>query len=161
MAPEHCFLQRFEAMKNLDYVTADIESPLAKIKMDIHDIPFPDNTFDVAFCNHVMEHVRDDIRATSELHRVLKPGGWAIIQSPLDLTRDVTFEDNTITSPSEREKIFGQNDHVRVYGKDYGRRLEKGGFQVIEDDYVKKLDKSIVERYALPSAEIIYLCRKV
>ncbi|HEX8546689.1 MAG TPA: class I SAM-dependent methyltransferase [Cytophagaceae bacterium] len=161
VAPEHCFLQRFEAMKNLDYVTADIESPLAKIKMDIHDIPFPDNTFDVAFCNHVMEHVRDDIRATSELHRVLKPGGWAIIQSPLDLTRDVTFEDNTITSPSEREKIFGQNDHVRVYGKDYGRRLEKGGFQVIEDDYVKKLDKSIVERYALPSAEIIYLCRKV
>lgn len=74
VAPEYCFIDRFEKMKNLDYITADIESPLAKVKMDIHQIPFEANTFDVTFCNHVMEHVDDDIKAMSELHRVLKPG---------------------------------------------------------------------------------------
>jgi SAM-dependent methyltransferase len=160
IAPEHCFIKKFEAMDNLDYITADIESPLAKVKMDIHRIPFPDNTFDVSFCNHVMEHVEDDILAMSEIHRVLKPGGWAIIQSPLDLSREKTFEDNTITAPAEREKIFGQNDHVRVYGWDYKKRLERGGFEVLEDKYVMELSPQMVSRYALPKEEILYICRK-
>jgi SAM-dependent methyltransferase len=160
IAPEHCFIKIFEGMKNLDYITADIESPLAKVKMDIHDIPFPDNTFDVSFCNHVMEHVDDDIRAMSEIRRVLKPGGWAIIQSPLDLRLEKTFEDASITSPAEREKIFGQNDHVRTYGRDYKQRLERAGFEVTEDRYVMELDPEIVRRYALPPEEIIYLCVK-
>ena len=160
IAPEHCFINKFEAMANLDYITADIESPLAKVKMDIHAIPFPDNTFDVSFCNHVMEHVTDDIKAMSEIHRVLKPGGWAIIQSPLDLSRATTFADATITDPAEREKIFGQNDHVRVYGRDYKERLERGGFDVKEDTYVKELAPEIVRRYALPADEIIYFCSK-
>lgn len=160
IAPEHCFIKIFEGMKNLDYITADIESPLAKIKMDIHRIPFPDNTFDVSFCNHVMEHVDDDIKAMSEIHRVLKPGGWAIIQSPLDLTRETTYEDPSITDPAKREKAFGQNDHVRVFGRDYKKRLEKGGFDVKEDRYVMELNPETVRRYALPADEIIYLCRK-
>ncbi len=160
IAPEHCFINRFEAMKNLEYITADIESPLAKVKMDIHEIPFADNTFDVSFCNHVMEHVEDDIRAMSEIRRVLKPGGWAIIQSPLDLERETTYEDPSITSPAERERIFGQNDHVRVYGKDYKKRLERAGFDVTEDKYVMELDPSLVKRYALPLNEIIYYCKK-
>src|SRR5690606_37351978 len=93
IAPEHCFIDRFEKMKNLDYITADIESPLAKVKMDIHDIPFEENTFDVVFCNHVMEHVDSDLRAMQEIYRVMKPGGWAIIQSPIDLSLEKTFED--------------------------------------------------------------------
>jgi SAM-dependent methyltransferase len=160
IAPEHCFIKKFEAMNNLEYITADIESPLAKIKMDIHAIPFPDNTFDVSFCNHVMEHVADDIQAMREIVRVLKPGGWAIIQSPLDLSREKTFEDPSITDPSEREKIFGQNDHVRVYGRDYKERLERAGFDVKEDRYVMELPAETVKRYALPAEEIIYLCRK-
>jgi len=87
VAPELCFIKRFEAMPNLDYITADIESPLAKVKMDLHDIPFEQGTFDVAFCNHVMEHVTDDIQCMKELYRVLKPGGWAIIQSSMDFVR--------------------------------------------------------------------------
>lgn len=161
IAPEHCFVKRFEAMKNLDYITADIESPLAKVKMDVHHIPFEKNTFDVAFCNHVMEHVENDIRALQEIHRVLKPGGWAIIQSPIDYSLERTFEDPTITSPEEREKAFGQNDHVRMYGRDYAERLRKGGFDVVEDNFVKELPKEKVERFALPPDEIIYLCRKL
>ena len=160
VAPEHCFISRFEKLPNLDYITADIESPLAKVKMDIHQIPFADNTFDVAFCNHVMEHVADDRRATRELYRVLKPGGWAIIQSPLDGTRETTFEDSTITDPKERERLFWQSDHVRLFGRDYGQRLAESGLQVTEDRFVMELPPEEVKRYALPGGEIIYFCRK-
>ena len=161
VAPEYCFIDRFEKMKNLDYITADIESPLAKVKMDIHQIPFEANTFDVAFCNHVMEHVDDDIKAMSELHRVLKPGGWAIIQSPQDWSRADTFEDPTITDPKEREKHYWQDDHLRLFGRDYGQRLEKGGFKVREDRFVmNELTPAEVKHFALPANEVIYFCQK-
>ena len=161
VAPEYCFIDRFERMENLDYITADIESPLAKVKMDIHAIPFPDNTFDVAFCNHVMEHVDDYVKATSELHRVLKPGGWAIIQSPQDLSRATTYEDASITDPLEREKHFWQNDHLRLFGRDYAQELAKGGFEVKEDRFVlDELTQEEVTRYALPAGELIYYCIK-
>ena len=161
VAPEYCFIDRFEKMKNLDYITADIESPLAKVKMDIHQIPFEANTFDVAFCNHVMEHVDDDIKAMSELHRVLKPGGWAIIQSPQDWSRATTYEDPTITDPKERERLFWQDDHLRLFGRDYGQRLEKGGFKVTEDRFVmNELTPEEVKHYALPANEVIYFCQK-
>ncbi|RRB07316.1 methyltransferase domain-containing protein [Larkinella rosea] len=160
VAPEHCFIDRFEKLPNLDYITADIESPLAKIKMDIHQIPFPENTFDVAFCNHVMEHVDDDAKASSELYRVLKPGGWAIIQSPIDYSRATTFEDASITDPKERERLFWQSDHVRLFGRDYAERLAKGGFTVIEDRFVFELPREEVKRFSLPAGEIIYLCKK-
>ncbi|HEY9116965.1 MAG TPA: methyltransferase domain-containing protein [Roseivirga sp.] len=160
IAPELCFIKRFKAMENLDYTTADLESPLADVKMDVHDIPFEDNTFDVVFCNHVMEHVDDDIKAMSEIHRVLKPGGWAIIQSPQDYSREETLEDPSITDPKERERVYWQNDHVRLFGLDYGKRLEKAGFQVTEDRYVMELPDEAVIRYALPPKEIIYFCAK-
>lgn len=160
IAPEHCFIKRFEALNNLDYITADIESPLAKVKMDVHEIPFPDNTFDVSFCNHVMEHVDDDIKAMSEIRRVLKPGGWAIIQSPIDYRIEKSFSDPTATTPALREKIYGQNDHVRQYGRDYAQILEKAGFNVVEDDYVMKMDPAKAQRYGLDKNEYIYFCQK-
>jgi SAM-dependent methyltransferase len=160
VAPEYCFINRFEAMKNLDYITADIESPLAKVKMDIHQIPFEANTFDVTFCNHVMEHVTDDIKAMSELYRVLKPGGWAIIQSPLDPRRETTLEDPTITSPADRLKHYWQEDHLRLYGLDYKQRLEKAGFTVTEDRFAAELPVEISKKYALPVGEVIYFCKK-
>ncbi|ACT92395.1 class I SAM-dependent methyltransferase [Dyadobacter fermentans] len=161
VAPEYCFIDRFEQMKNLDYITADIESPLAKVKMDIHQIPFEANTFDVAICNHVMEHVDDYILAMSELHRVLKPGGWALIQSPQDMKYEVTYEDPTITDPKEREIHFLQNDHLRLFGRNYGKELEKGGFKVTEDRFVMdELTKAEVQRYSLPGEEIVYFCQK-
>lgn len=161
VAPELCFIDRFESLSNLDYITGDIESPLAKVKMDLHDIPFDDNTFDVTFCNHVMEHVEDDIQCMRELHRVLKPGGWAIIQSPMNLSMPKTYEDKTITDPSEREKAFGQNDHLRMFGRDYKDRLMKGGFDVTEEDYALEIDDNLRMRYALPEDEIIYFCKKL
>lgn len=160
VAPEYCFIERFEALKNLDYTTADIESPLAKVKMDLHHVPFDDNTFDVVFCNHVMEHVDDYIRCMSELHRVLRPNGWAIIQSPQDWTKAHTFEDPTITDPKERERIFWQNDHLRLFGRDYAQELEKGGFTVTEDRFVMEMPTQKAKRFALPMEEIVYFCEK-
>lgn len=162
IAPELCFIRRFEILHGDRYITADLESPLAKVKLDVHDMPFQDNTFNVAFCNHVMEHVSDDVKAMKEIYRVLKPGGWAIIQIPLFYPlQDKTFEDFSITDPREREKVFGQDDHVRLYGKDYIDRLRLGGFDAMEDDFVKSLSKEQIKRHALPAEEPIFLCKKV
>ena len=159
IAPEHCFIERFEALHNLDYISADIESPLAKVKMDVHDIPFPDNSFDVVFCNHVLEHVTDDLKACSEFNRVLKPTGWGILQSPV-YNLEKTLEDNSITDAAERERIFGQRDHVRKYGKDYAARLRKSGIKIEENHFVKELESALVSKYALPIDETIFVCRK-
>jgi ubiquinone/menaquinone biosynthesis C-methylase UbiE len=160
VAPEYCFIKRFEKQLGDQHITADLESPLAKVKMDVLDIPFPDSSFDVIFCNHTLEHVEDDIRAMQELHRVLKPDGWGILQSPINYSREITYEDDTIIDPKERMKRFGQHDHLREYGKDYAQRLQKGGFKVEENDFVKTLSPEEQKRYALPVEEIIYVVRK-
>jgi SAM-dependent methyltransferase len=157
IAPERCFMKPFEKQHGDKYITADIESPLAKVKMDIHEMPFKDDTFDVVLCNHVLEHVTDDIKAMSEICRVLKPGGWAIMQIPFfSPVPDVTFEDQSITDKREREKIFGQDDHVRKYGKDYAKRIEMAGLKTVEDRFVFELPKEIVFRYGLSAREVIY-----
>ncbi|MGY6521641.1 MAG: class I SAM-dependent methyltransferase [Mongoliitalea sp.] len=159
IAPELCFIERMQALPNLNYITGDIESPLATVKMDVHQIPFEDNSFDVVFCNHVMEHVDDDILACKEINRVLKPNGWGIIQSPVyDL--EETIEDKSITDPRERERLFGQRDHVRKYGKDYAKRLSQSGLLVEENLFVLQLDPKLVKRHALPPQEIIFYCKK-
>lgn len=159
VAPEHCFIERFEALPNLDYITADIESPLAKVKMDVHEIPFPENTFDVIFCNHVLEHVEDDLKACAEFNRVLKPNGWGILQSPV-YPLEKTLEDKSITDPAARERIFGQRDHVRKFGKDYAERLRKSGLKIEENKFVQELADDRISRFALPKEEIIFVCRK-
>jgi len=161
VAPEQCFMNPFQQMHGEGYITADLESPLAKVKMDIHQIPFEENTFDVVMSNHVMEHVENDITAMKEVLRVLKPGGWAIMQVPFfSPIPDKTWEDPLITEPREREKAYGQDDHVRLYGKDYGKRLQSAGFDVDEVHYAEELGEEKVKKYALPPKEIIYLAKK-
>ena len=160
VAPEQCFYGLFRKMKNLDYLTADLDSPIADVKMDIHDIQYPDNTFDVILCNHVLEHVRDDIQCMSELCRVLTPGGLAIMQVPLDPSLAITDEDPDLEDPEERKRRFGQYDHVRLHGRDYPERLRKAGFRVTEVDYSKKLSPELFDRYRLPEGEILYVCTK-
>ncbi|GCD77489.1 SAM-dependent methyltransferase [Thermaurantimonas aggregans] len=161
IAPEQCFYGRFKKMKNLDYTTADLESPLADLHFDLHDIPLPDNTYDVVFCNHVLEHVNDDIRCMQEIRRIMKPGGWAIMQVPLDINRSETFSDPTITDRAERERIFGQYDHVRVYGTDYPRRLEQAGFKVEVFDVKKLLTPEQIDRFRVQPDELLYIARKI
>jgi len=160
IAPTCFFQDMCKRLPNIDYLSADISSPLAMVTMDITAIALAGNYFDCIICYHVLEHIPDDQKAMTELFRVLKPGGWAILQSPVDHSRDTTFEDPTIIAPDARERAFGQNDHVRIYGKDYKDRLERAGFMVRIDDYVEELEESAIRRYGLMRDEKIYLCTK-
>lgn len=159
-APEQAFYKRFRKLKNLDYTTTDLNSPLADVKADICDLPFKSDTYDFIFCNHVLEHIPDDTQAMRELYRILKPGGTAILQIPQDLSLEKTFEDDSITSRKERARIFGQYDHVRVYGRDYFDKLRSIGFNVKEVDYTSRLKESEIDKYRLARGEIIPVCTK-
>ncbi len=145
-APEQAFYKRFRELKNLEYTTTDLNSPLADVKADICNLPFEDSSFDVILCNHVLEHIPDDTKAMQEMYRILKPGGWGIFQIPQDLKREKTFEDDSITDKKERAKIFGQYDHVRIYGRDYFDKLRNFGFTVKEVDYTSNLSSEKIER---------------
>ncbi len=159
VAPEAVFARIFKTMPNLDYVSADLFSSDAMVKMDIMDIHEPDNSYDVILCSHVLEHVADDRKAMKELFRVLKPGGWAILQVPMSAS-DKTLEDPSVDTPEARERIFGQYDHVRLYGSDYRQRLEAAGFKVKVDPYVKTLGAENARRLGLLMNEDIYFCSK-
>lgn len=154
-APEQAFYKRFRKLKNLEYTTTDLESPLADVKADICNLPFEDNSFNVILCNHVLEHIPDDTKAMKELYRVIKPGGWGIFQIPQDLGREITFEDDSIIDRKERTKIFGQYDHVRIYGKDYFDKLRSVGFKVEEVDYTSNFSDEEIYTYRLSKGEII------
>src|SRR5690606_22476675 len=161
-APEACFVNRFRSIHGERYVTADIESPLAQLKIDIHKIPLPDNSFDVVLCNHVLEHVDDDIQAMRELYRVLKPGGFAILQVPFfNPIPDTTTGDASVTDPAERERRYGQRDHVRRYGKDYPSRIASAGFVPVADDFVDHLPEETRRRHGLVGGETIYRGEKI
>jgi predicted SAM-dependent methyltransferase len=159
-APEQEFYKRFRKQQNIEYTTTDLLSPLADVKADICNLPFEDNSYDIIFCNHVLEHIPDDTKAMQELFRVLKKGGMAILQIPQDLSRAVTFSDDTIVDQKERAAIFGQYDHVRIYGRDYFDKLRSIGFTVVEEDYTNKISPDLVEKYCLAKGEIIPVCFK-
>ena len=155
VAPEKN-LQTFLEKESIDYFSVDLDSPIAKIKMDIRNVNFPSNYFDAIICNHVLEHIVDDKKAMEELYRVLKPGGWSILQVPYSPVLKETFEDSSIIDEKGRERVFGQSDHVRIYGKDYVNRLQSVGFQVEQ----KKLDKNTTKKFALNPNETIFFCKK-
>ena len=159
-APEQAFYRKFKKLKQLEYTTTDLNSPLADVKADICALPFKDNSFDIILCNHVLEHIPNDRKAISELYRVLKPSGWGIFQIPQDLNREVTYEDDSITDKKERAKIFGQYDHVRIYGRDYFDRLKEAGFKVNEVDYTSCMPVSDIDKYRLAKGEIIPVVSK-
>ena len=160
IAPEQAFYYRFRKQKNIDYITLDLRSPLADIRADITNLPFEDESFDVIFCNHVLEHVLDDKKAMRELFRVMKKGGFGIFQVPLDTNRTHTYEDATITHPKERALHFGQYDHVRIYGMDYFSRLQAVGFRVETVDYATKIAPELFEKYRLVKGELLPVCYK-
>lgn len=157
IAPEVCIMRHLKPHFKShpgQYVTADLESPLADLHFDVQQIPLADGSVDVVICNHIMEHVADDRRAMRELHRVLKPGGWGIVLSPVDRDYEQTYEDDSITDPDERTRIFGQYDHRRIYGADYTDRLREAGFDAVEIDYAAALTDDERRRFALPEDPI-------
>ena len=159
-APEAAFLKKFKKLKNISYDTIDLDSPLADIKADICNLPIKNGSYDFILCNHVLEHIVDDEKAMKELFRVLKKGGTGIFQVPLNMSYKQTYEDFTITDPKERNKAFGQYDHVRVYGMDFFERLKNVGFKVEKCEYTSKLSEEEKIKYCLPKKEIIPICVK-
>ena len=160
IAPEQVFYKKFKSFSHWDYTTSDLHSPLADVKADICALPFEDNSYDFILCNHVLEHIPNDLKAMEELYRVLKPGGTAILQVPLEEDRENTFEDDAITDQQERTRIFGQYDHVRVYGQDYYNRLEEVGFKATAVDFIKEISAADVKRFALPTERIPVVTKK-
>lgn len=149
IAPEQPLYKKFKNFNHWEYKTCDLNSPLAEIKADICDLPFKNNSYDLVLCNHVLEHVSNDKLAVSELFRVLKKGGALIAQVPLDLRRNMTFEDPSIIDKEEREKVFGQYDHVRIYGKDYFDLLDSVGFESHCISFTEMLSKHEIKKFGL------------
>ncbi|WP_338766565.1 methyltransferase domain-containing protein [Bernardetia sp. ABR2-2B] len=167
IAPEEIFFNKLKQQQNLNYIYGDkFEKgyekayPEGTVSLDITDLKdFEDNSIDAVICSHVLEHVPEDNKAMKEFLRVLKPNGWAILLVPIDYTRETTYEDWSITSEEDRKKHFGQEDHVRWYGRDYPKKLEEAGFEVTIYDTEKEVSGEIQEKYRLAN-EKIYFCVK-
>ncbi len=159
VAPEPCLEPKFKKYLGDNYLSADLYNPKAMVKMDITNIQYPDESFDIIYCSHVLEHVQDDKRAMREFFRVLKSNGWAILLVPI--TSERTIEDPSITDPQERLKVFGQEDHVRRYGPDYVDRLREAGFTVEVTQVCDLVDDKGATKMGLTSASgEIYYCTK-
>jgi SAM-dependent methyltransferase len=156
VAPEACFFPRFRELPNLDYVAGDLNSPLADVYFDLEHLPFPDSDFDVILCSHVLEHVADDQSCMRELRRVLRPGGFMLLSVPLDPKLATTLEDPTVTDPKARERLYGQSDHLRLYGADYADRVRELGFDVKAIEYARTLSEEERERYRLVLDDTIF-----
>lgn len=165
VAPEKQLYLKFSKLPNIDYCPIDLNPENYDYgnhtkKMDVTAMSFPDSYFDVVICNHVLEHIPDDKKAMSEMFRVCKPGGFAILNVPVNTNMETTVEDPSITDPKKMLELFGQKDHVRIYGKDYVQRLIHAGFSVNVIDYVSKFSQNEQFKYGLKRNELIYYCTK-
>lgn len=159
VSPERCLEPYLRKHFGLNYITADLLDSHADVKMDITNIQYPDEYFDVIYCSHVLEHVQDDKKAMREFYRILKQDGWAILLVPIN--RDKTLEDPSIVDPSERLRVFGQSDHVREYGADYVDRLREVGFKVMVSTVSELFEKNDIVLMGLtPASGEIYYCTK-
>lgn len=160
VAPEAAFKKIFSQAAGKGYLTADLMAEDVMEKMDITNIQHPDESFDIIYCSHVLEHVPDDRRAMREFQRCLRQDGWAVLNVPV--TAEKTFEDPSITCREERLRLFGQTDHVRKYGPDYKDRLVDAGFRVTVFSPKDLLSSSDIEYYGLknPEAYEVYFCTK-
>jgi SAM-dependent methyltransferase len=161
-APEPCLSRNIRRLQNIRYIDADINPATAKHVMDITRIPFRDNSFDLIICSHVLGHVPDDAKAISELVRVLRRRGIALVMTVLDPRSPTTIEDARITTAADRLTRYGEPDLCRLYGRDFAQRLERGGFQVHTIDYRRALGPRITSKYCLGNGdrELIFRCHK-
>jgi SAM-dependent methyltransferase len=162
VAPEKTLATILQRHAPLSYLSADLNSESVMVKMDVTDIQFPDAHFDTIICNHVLEHVDDDVQAMRELYRTLKPGGWAVLQVPLSPSLEKTYEDPSVTTKRQKQRIFGQRNHVRIYGLDYRERLESAGFDVDVFRWSKEAEEfgGWCNRFGLDDNEPVFLANK-
>ena len=160
VAPEPFLQDALRARANLDYLSVDLESPLAMRHMDLTRLDLADEAFDAVFCNHVLEHIPDDRTAMRELRRVLAPGGWAVLQTPHDPAREHTFEDPKVTTAAGRLRAFGQTDHVRIYGRDLFDRLRESGWDIERVPFARTLGEAAARRFGLDPEEELLLGRR-
>ncbi len=161
VAPEQVFYKKFKKLKNWEYFTFDLNSPIADIKGDLISTNFKDEYFDLIICNHVLEHIEDDKSALDEMYRILKYNGISILQVPINVKRENTFEDLSMKSKIQREKYFGQYDHVREYGLDFKDRVEQAGFKVEMINYSNKISEDLVIKYGLMKDDLIPIGKKL
>jgi len=161
VAPERNISRILKTNKNISYITSDLNSPYVDINMDIQDVIFKDEVFDIVICNHVFEHVENDLRAMSELSRSIIKGGIGIFQVPIFYEDKPTYEDSTIMDEYDRLQAFGQKDHVRIYGNDYKKRLEKNGFSVELIKSSEILTEQEIAKYLLLKDEVVFFCKKI
>lgn len=159
IGPSRSLSAVFRHLGHLKYVTADLHQA-CDLKFDIHRIPLPNHCFDAILCSHVLEHVRDDRKALQELHRILKPHGWAYLQVPIDHNRSVTLQDPAINTPELRLKHYWDRDHVRLYGRDYLGRLQAAGFTVDVIDVLTFVQRAEAEHFGLDTAESLYFAKR-
>lgn len=165
IAPEEMIARMLSRMKQLNYITGDTDPDRYRhftdaIRVDITQLSFADETFDIIICNHVLEHIPDDRSAMKEIQRTLKPEGFALLQVPLSEILEKTYENADIRTEGERLKHFGQKDHVRIYGKDYRQRLNDAGFEVTEYNPLKESSHTAIEKMALNPDERVIIARK-
>jgi SAM-dependent methyltransferase len=159
-APEWCLEHRLRGGRGLRYVTADLLPGIADVKLDLTDLELPDGAFDAVICSHVLEHITDDRIAMRELHRILTPGGWAIVMTPIDHERSTTYEDPSVMTPEERERAYWQSDHVRLYAPDVVDQLAAAGFFVERHSMVDELGETTAVRHGLIPVDEVLLCRR-
>ncbi len=160
-SPHSTLQRRFLKTANLEYISVDLESNKVMYKMDITNLLFKDNSFDCILCYHILEHIKNDNLALKELFRILKPKGWAIIQTVVNPKFEKTFEDSTIISPKMREQFYGHKNHFRIYGRDYKDKLENVGFKVKIDKFAFKFDFNKVKKFGISRNEAIIYCTKI
>jgi Methyltransferase domain len=160
IAPEKNLQKKLKENKFISYYGADLNSPLATIRLDIRKTKFANDFFDVIVCSHVLEHINEDKMAMEEIYRILKKGGWSILQVPISHKLPTTIEDPSVKNPEERFILFGQKDHVRIYGKDYAQRLKKVGFKVTVDNFAAKMNQDDRKKNLINKEEDIFLCKK-
>jgi SAM-dependent methyltransferase len=158
-APEPGLIRMLSALPTVDYVPADLVPDSGHQRVDATAVHLDPN-FSGVITSHVLEHIPNDAEAISEMQRVLVAGGWALVIVPVRYDLESTFEDASIQSRWQRERYFGQHDHVRVYGRDFPARLRAAGFDVHERRYASELPEEEVARYDLSESDLIYLCRK-
>lgn len=155
-APEPGIMQFIREQGPKSYKTADFLKPDVDHKLDLQNIDMPDQSFDIVICSHVLEHVPDDRKAMSELRRILRPGGVAVVMVPLEEGLDETYEDPSVNTDAGRLVHFGQDDHVRMYGRDFRYRLRNAGFSL--NEWVSK--SPYVVKNGLRPGERVFFCTR-